>query len=756
VALSATTASHPTVSPTAPSNLSLFLTNLRLLDLALHPDWPDISILTFSTKDATHGQKKRIQAVEWALYHLFRLWDPDEARNKLQPFFPPLDQVQSLNLRAALLRGLEQAKKNGVLGRDAVVRKTMLDECKGERLEEVLAVFSSAVLKKLVAEQQLNGGGYPALAQTFALENRGYSGERAELTALVLAHRVSLRRTLDEKNAGRARFNAFSGLLASKEKAILRRREQAEAAKRRGQEKAVPADQKREVCRAMRNNWTGNERWMEALLYGDSKSRKDGVLTAPYDRVWRRVQTDRLAELEDTSAGLLEQLDSRVRGQQERLEKWKNLCHRMFGESAPQPAAKQQVSQSKPKGIDLGFRAHENLHFGRMSPRKLPRAIPSHPDSHYEALINGLKSDLARISPAANNLPSFFKTQPRPERLPRAEPDVGAEPEVISDISDFEEAQPLPRPSPSRREPIRVSEEPAFEPVLRKAKTFDDDHAFSEDDGPLTPSRLRRSATIQSHSPSTRRQPVQHSPTRGPEKRLSSAPKANPRPPSPPRQTHSPPRFTAPSPEPPPSPEKDISPTQELADQILASVTAASPSPVKKPRHTLSLAERTRLSMARRTSHANLRVPAEVDGLDDEEPDADDRLTIKRAPVTVPIVTEPPADQDGADGEAGHEHKDLVARTRRSMARFEAARQKAQLERRRSLRKGKHGPSPSTPGAGKNSHFPPVDEEEGNTTLLLAEELLNGGREDDYEAVFMSRPKLKTSPIGTPVREFWD
>lgn len=63
------------------TNLSLFLTNLRLLDLDRLPDWPDINALTFTNKDATQGQKKRIQSVEWALYQLFALWNPDEARN---------------------------------------------------------------------------------------------------------------------------------------------------------------------------------------------------------------------------------------------------------------------------------------------------------------------------------------------------------------------------------------------------------------------------------------------------------------------------------------------------------------------------------------------------------------------------------------------------------------------------------------------------------------------------------------------------
>lgn len=67
------------LSPT--SNVALFLTNLRLLDLDLLPDWPDIAALTFTNLDPAHGQKKRIQCVEWALYRLFGLWDPDETQN---------------------------------------------------------------------------------------------------------------------------------------------------------------------------------------------------------------------------------------------------------------------------------------------------------------------------------------------------------------------------------------------------------------------------------------------------------------------------------------------------------------------------------------------------------------------------------------------------------------------------------------------------------------------------------------------------
>lgn len=67
--------------PTCASNVLLFLTNSRLLDLDLEPDWPDITPTTFSAKDAAGGQKKRIQCVEWALYQLFSLWDHNDAQS---------------------------------------------------------------------------------------------------------------------------------------------------------------------------------------------------------------------------------------------------------------------------------------------------------------------------------------------------------------------------------------------------------------------------------------------------------------------------------------------------------------------------------------------------------------------------------------------------------------------------------------------------------------------------------------------------
>ncbi|KAK1836834.1 HAUS augmin-like complex subunit 6 N-terminus-domain-containing protein [Podospora conica] len=722
-------ASHQATT-TAASSLSIFLTNLRLLDLDLYPDWPDINSLTFSTKDIAQGQKKRIQCVEWALFHLFAIWDPYDARDRLQPFFPPLDQVQSLNLRAALLRSLEHAKKNGVLGRDAVVRKTMLDDCKGERLEEVLAAFSSAVLKRLVAEHHLNEPEFPAVAQTLALENRGYSGDRVDLSSLILAHKVSLHRALDRKNDARAQYTDFSQFLGLKEKTLARRQAQAlDLQEHAGDE--VSNDVKLDVWRTVRNNWSGNEGWMDALLYGDTHARKDGLLSTPFDRVWRRVESGRLAELEDKSGGMLEQLDDKVRSQKARLARWQSFRTKMFGQDGEESRQKSTDARPVKPGVDLGFRAHETLHLGRTSPRKLARSKPSQIQAEYDDVAQSLRMELAGLNQENTPIPAFFQ-QPTASTSETHRNSLDAshsEHEAVSELSELDDDMSSSHPPSPTRPSTKRSE-----PALRRTNRLHQERSFPSSN----------EADIAQWSPERDPSPAAIQPSPSPS--LSPSPSPSPSPParSPPRIEASPPRVVLTSPpryipavsHRTPSPERPISPTQLLADQILASVNAASPSPLKK-RHTLSLAERTRLSMARGS-------PLPGNGGGHTEPEVDP-LPLKRGPSISDRQRQSSSDDKGGAG--ADEYEDLASRTRRSMAGFEAAQKKAQMERRRSLRKS----SKFLPvgGTGRNSsYFPAVDEEE-NSTLLLAEELMGV---EDQDAVFMSRPKIKTSPVGTPMR----
>ncbi|SPN98617.1 uncharacterized protein DNG_01662 [Cephalotrichum gorgonifer] len=734
------------------SNVELFLANLRILDLDLLEDWPEITVQTFASSAA--GQRRRVQAVEWALYHLFRLWDPHETRSKLEPIFPPTDQVQSLNLRAALLRSLEQVKKNGFLGRDAVIRKTMLDECRGDRLEEVLATFSFAVVRKIISDRTEDAGVHPAVAQSLALENRGYSGERTELAVLKLAHQAVLSKSLREKNQARKVYGDFAELLSLKGRSITRRREQAKVMAERGGVKGVSEDEKLDVWRLVKNNWAGNERWMETLLYGDSNTRRDGLLSTPFDKVWRRVQAGRLSELDDRGSGLMEQLDSRVRVQQDRLRKWEGFRKSMLGDfQPPKAAAVADQTQSK-KGLGLRFPDHQNLHLGRMSPRKEkePSVVDLTPE--YADLIASFERDLKELSqPKTMSLTALLpRPAPSKDRLSVGSHDVSTD--AISELEDLEEEVPppveapppavvtrLPQRKPSHRltrsRKLAVEDIPRPDPVAedeRRPRALKDpprpEPAPEDDRQPhvfkMTRPAPRAPLPERSVSPPDSPTPAPRPHPRGPSPIRNMLPDKSTRPnyPEPKTEPHSP------SPSPPLPSDPPISLTQQQADDILSSISAASPSPTKpKPRHTLSLAERTRLSMSR-GPRLNLS--------DDE-----DIPPLHRKPKLAPE----PIEEDDKEPD----NEDLVARTRRSMAGFDAARQKAQLERRRSARKSRREGSHFPRGADGGGHFAKVSEEDHEASVL-AEELMEG--QHNYEDVFMSRPKIKASPVPSPSKEF--
>lgn len=68
---------HPRPKPpnwSTSSHLVVFIRNLRLLQLDQHEEWPNINLRTLSA--SSQNQRQRVKAIEWALYHLFSIWDP--------------------------------------------------------------------------------------------------------------------------------------------------------------------------------------------------------------------------------------------------------------------------------------------------------------------------------------------------------------------------------------------------------------------------------------------------------------------------------------------------------------------------------------------------------------------------------------------------------------------------------------------------------------------------------------------------------
>ncbi|SZF03514.1 unnamed protein product [Blumeria hordei] len=672
------------------SNVAIFLTNLRLLNIDQRNDWPDISLLTFSTKDAHQNQKKRVRCVEWALYQLFTIWDPEEALNKLQPFFPPLEPLQSLNLRTALFRCLDQARKNGTLGPNIVLRKTMFDECKGERLEELLAVFSFQVLKKALRDKESSNKHIP-LAERLAIDQLNSSEERTILYPLVIAHRASLKKHLKDKEKSRSNYHKLSHMISL----ANRRVEQQDGKMHRTVDEAhsrikLTERKIQEIQDRAAANWSGKQEWLQHILLGARPVSKCSFLSKEFNDVWNHVENGTVEHLEDDyKLNLLEQLNYRVQDQENRLAKWQEFGRSLAKPDTKSPSKKMKATVPKPRRIDLDFTKHQSLK-PRISSLNHNNKSNTFTLEEYSEFITNLKLKLSSIgklpSPviqSANDaenqeLKEVSLAIPKTERIIATQNELG--PTYDTDISHKADSgifTHTPQPQLQKRD-VQLQEE--------KRCSFD----RKEPD-----KQIKKMGKLDNINPNLSSSMNARRSLQPPSNRLSAClNSAN---------------------------EKIIEEDLNLANQILDSLSSSSPSP-QKLRRTLSLAERTRMSMSR-TPHL-----PHMDSVEENDFALSPSLSLN---PRLSVATEKSCNKTKLDI-----HTDLVQRTRHSMAGLEASKKKYQAERQKIEKQNRQHERESC-------HFSKT-EADALIPKLDKLDLIEG--DPDYESVFMSRPKIKMSP----------
>ncbi|KAJ5081895.1 hypothetical protein NUU61_010159 [Penicillium alfredii] len=393
----------------APAHLTVFVRNLQLLHLDHRDDWPGITLHSLSP--SSQNQRQRVRLIEWALYYLFTIWDPEGAQNKLRPFFPPLEPLQSVNLRAALFRALTELKKNGDLGRETILRKTMLDYCKGEKFDELLAGFSTAVLRKLltVSADEMIGNRAMKLSTATFLSPIDYQN----MLPLILAHQVSLGVTGERRARVREAYDEFADLLGQK------KTELDERAKQNSSPVIQPGNASEDLVRELRANWLGSEEWATALLEGGSQSSTDAFLELPFSEAWARATDSTMGGLRaGLKQDLVLDLETRVLHQRSRLRRWleyNDLLRKERGENSSVEMA------DSPSESRLLFRDHQSLTVASISkavrqPADRGRVLKEADHS----LMSAVKEAMIRINGKAR--PNLHHADPTPAEPGHSEP----------------------------------------------------------------------------------------------------------------------------------------------------------------------------------------------------------------------------------------------------------------------------------------------------------------------------------------------
>ncbi|RMD39376.1 hypothetical protein DV735_g5751, partial [Chaetothyriales sp. CBS 134920] len=430
-------------------NIALFIRSLHLLDLDLLEDWPGLSEHTFTARAVQQNVQQRVKGVEWALFRLFELFSPTEACDKLRPFFPPLSSLQSVNLRAALLRALTELKKNGLLPKETVVRKTMLDECKGERFEELLAAFSMLVLRKTLAKSpSVNISAIP----------------EPECVPLILAYRASLRQVLTRRQHVDTQANLKKGQLDRRARSLSQRK-----ARALEEIQTIGPLERGRVVGLLKDAWTGDSQWIQAIIYENIQRCDDatgGEQGSGDD--WQ----------DGGDEGLLHDLNRRVRIQQERLARWTQLEESLPSRPEQQPAPLRAKSDPTPNGYS--FRQHQSI-------------VPGLATKPVQASSDGVRDEplLAPFAAILHHLDSELGSPQAPTTGQNMPPRPMVDKEPVTAVSS-------PRQESSRRETTLSPK-----PVGSEFSWLDESEIRSrhnEDSLPLLPVNSMRDGMTRAHA----------------------------------------------------------------------------------------------------------------------------------------------------------------------------------------------------------------------------------------------------------------
>jgi len=290
-----------------------------------------------------------------------------------------------------------------------MLRKTMLDECKGERFGELLAHFAMLVLRKVVERRK----DLPLVTRTL-LDS---SQEQRHIVPLSIAYKTSLRMHLESRRQLLAQLNYQKRALDDRDTKLAERKHVVlEALSNHSQENHSTS------LDILKSSWSGDSRWL-AVLLSEMPANSEQALTSDI-----LLSNDEGADTSESSA-LMNDLDERIQKHESRLNKWKICQSSHLNEDQPKKVPEKNLVSSSHGSWSMDKHQHLRIFPTRMEEHNMthnerPDLSPGHVD-----LLEGMERELRTsggLLPRLENA-SVGPLHAQPASQPRSDADLDIE-----------------------------------------------------------------------------------------------------------------------------------------------------------------------------------------------------------------------------------------------------------------------------------------------------------------------------------------
>ncbi|CCX09727.1 Similar to hypothetical protein [Tuber melanosporum Mel28]; acc. no. XP_002838637 [Pyronema omphalodes CBS 100304] len=330
---------------------------------------------------------------------------PADTIQKLAPLFPCYEPAQSRELRNAVFKWLEDLKKSSKLG-GVLIRRTTLDDCCGQRYEELLLALSTMVIRS-----KIENGTMPGFQMSFAYEQAvSLQPSQTHLVPLAIAHRVVLGKMVEKRRGAKEKWAAFARLMDQREEKVREMEERVRVQEEEDRDREEKETQTKRsktyeenVIRKWKNNWLGDPRWLDIILNGDPEATRDRFLELGFEQAFENQEYFREERDKETTKISLKGLDDQVAEQRRRVEEIRRLRELSGGLTSKAPVspvkpAMVQETEEKKRGIKIEFTEHQALHIKNMV--DLPKRKKDR-QNEYSDLLNNLREEMILASAPA-------------------------------------------------------------------------------------------------------------------------------------------------------------------------------------------------------------------------------------------------------------------------------------------------------------------------------------------------------------------